>query len=115
VTIDRERIAKLVGRLGSDADGERLAALDALGKALPSWNWLCDIVRGALPQPREKLFDRLVRAELNYVLAGSWALSAAEAEVARRAHTALDAGDASIEPIQEICDLAASLRRRARR
>jgi hypothetical protein len=95
--IDRKRLGRLVGKLNSDAQAERLAAIEAIGKAIKGdWVWLCTLVeRGTLPGDagaREQLFESLVQGRLVEAYAKDWALTTSEKAVLGKVAAAVEGG-----------------------
>ncbi len=94
-TLDRERLAKIIGMLSSTADGERSAALAAADRALvdAGLTWidvaaLMENLHLHLPA-REALLARLVGDRLDLGLRHSWAMGPGEATMVRLIQTAL--------------------------
>ena len=119
--VDRERIAKLVGMLGSAHAGERSNALDAINKSLGearlTWEWIASLVgRGELAGGEsEALLRRLVTARLRAGLAVAWAFGNGEGSVVKKA-LALCEGEKPIDvvSIKRAIELADNACRRAR-
>jgi|SRR6266849_381075 len=100
MTIDRARLGKLFGALGSVHEGERIAALTAIDAALQAsgltWAWVAaTIATGAsaeTAEARERLFDRLVRDRLAEGYALQWGLTTTERLLMSQVELQLRAG-----------------------
>ena len=118
---DRERIAKLVGMLGSSSVGERGNALLALGKALDSaglsYGWLSKLVAvGEMPGgPRDALFRKLVVRVLRQGLVAAWAMPSGSAELVRLVISSWESGKpVEVSMIERALEIAADATRKAR-
>jgi hypothetical protein len=117
----RERLSKLVGRLGSSHAGERDAAVQAIDKALGSaghsWAWLCDLVAGGELRngEREKLLAQLVKERLNAGLDQAWSMDAGDAAIVRELVGRCETGLAQVNATElaRVINIADGARRRA--
>lgn len=126
---DRDRLAKLFGRLGSDQAGERDSALAAIEKALAaagsSWSWICALVgRGRLPDDadqaaRDGLLDQLVEQLTREAMFGAWALSVEERAALTRVSAELretrSVAALRVDEIRRVIEVADIVRKRVGR
>lgn len=101
-SLDRVRLGKLLGLVGSDQAGERAAALqaidDALARSGETWATLGQLVAGADgDRVRTELLERLVAERLRAGLASAWAMNGPDAKLVRRVLT-----DISGAPLVEL-------------
>jgi len=119
--VDRERIAKLVGMLGSAHAGERSNALDLINRCLAegrlTWEWIASLVgRGELPgEERERLLRRLVVGRLRAGLAVAWAFGNGEGSIVKKALALCESEKAiDVSSVKRAIELADNACRRAR-
>jgi len=118
----RARLGKLVGLLGSSAQGERENALAAVDRALRaahlSYGWLADLIaRGDLPDgDNERVFKRLIVDRLREGLQVAWSLGPGEANELRSVLVRIEAGLRTIDlkTIDHALNIATKARARAR-
>lgn len=114
VEFDRERLAKLIGRLGSEHAGERENAFAAIKKLLAAsgltWSWVCELVAGGelveVIDGRDRLLTRLVGDRVKEAMVGGWCLL-------REEYADLRAVNAELVEVRSLQRLSADEIRRA--
>lgn len=104
----RARVAKLLAMLGSDREGERANALEAINQTLRrnglDWTWIAELVAdGEMPRPdREQLLARLVADRLQRGLEHAWTMFDSDAKEVRQVHSACEGRIAEVGTAQLI-------------